>query len=192
MRETPEASLAFERYYDLHEDRTLALLAQTMHREITAQQNSQGSTKLIPTEATLLSRLKKWSTEHRWQERVIERDKAQAERERKKRAKALEAMNERHAQIGVTQQVRAIEQIKALIEAKAFGSVAAVQLLKLSTDLERVARGASTEQIAVTGKDGGPIEMKRDTEDLSEEDLQLVVGLAAQLKERKEQDGDHS
>jgi hypothetical protein len=39
----------------------------------------------------------------------------------------------------------AAQQIERLIEAKKFGSQASVQLLKLSTDLERLARGEPTE-----------------------------------------------
>jgi hypothetical protein len=148
MRETPEASLAFEQYYDLGEDRSLALLAQKKRQEIIAE--NQDATRKIPTEAALLTNLKKWSSEHKWQERVIARDRASAERERRKRDKAIEAMNERHAMIGTTQQAKAIKQIEALIEAKSFGSMAAVQLLKMATDLERLARGAPTEEISVT------------------------------------------
>lgn len=158
MKETPDAALAFERYYDEGEDRSLAKLAKKMHQEILEKQVSQGYTKRSPTVATVLAQLKRWSTEHGWQEKVIARDRKRAENERKKRDKAIEDMNLRHAQIGVTQQLKAIEQIKALIDAKAFGSMAAVQLLKLSTDIERLARGTPTEQVALTGKDGWPIE----------------------------------
>src|SRR5215469_2051034 len=139
MRESPEAARAFEQYYDLGEDRTLLLLAQKRLQVI--QKKNQEATKRLPTEAALLTVVKRWSSDHKWQERIIARDKTEAEKARKKRDKAIEAMNERHALIATTQQARAIEQIKALIEAKAFGSVAAVQLLRLATDLERLARG---------------------------------------------------
>ena len=40
-----------------------------------------------------------------------------------------------------------------------FGAAATVQLLKFATDIERIARGAATEQLALTGKDGGKVEM---------------------------------
>ena len=33
------------------------------------------------------------------------------------------------------------------------------QLLKIATDLQRLAIGSATQQIALTGKDGGPVEM---------------------------------
>lgn len=147
MRETPQAAAAFEQYYDL-EDRTLENLAQQLY---------QKQSKPIPTLATHLSRLKKWSAAHGWQERVIARGQEEAARLRKKKDKKIEAMNERHAMIGTTQQKRAIEQIQRLIDAQKFGSQASVQLLKLATDLERLALGAATERSEITGQDGTPL-----------------------------------
>jgi len=64
-------------------------------------------------------------------------------------------MNECHAKMAMEQQEQAVNQIKALIEAKSFGSLASVQLLKFATDLERLARGLPTERteqsISATG-----------------------------------------
>jgi hypothetical protein len=99
----------------------------------------------------------KWSSQHNWQERVKFYDAERAEVTRAAHDAEIDAMNERHATIGTTQQTRALEQIKALVEAKAFGSMAAVQLLKLATDIERVARGAPTDRQEVTGADGTAI-----------------------------------
>jgi hypothetical protein len=162
MRETPDSALAFERYYDLGEDRTLALLAQKMRQEMIRQQQILRDTKPIPTEATLLSRYKKWSKAHKWQEHVIQRDRAQAEKDRKKRLKAIEQMNDEHSLFGRTQAMQAVRQIKELIDAKKLGAPAAVQLFKYATDLERVARGAATEvaHLQHTGEEGGPIVIK--------------------------------
>jgi hypothetical protein len=157
MRETPEAARAFEEYYDLGEDRTLLLLARKRLQEMITK--NQDTTKKLPTTATILANIKKWSTEHKWQERIVVRDRAQAEKERKKRLKAIQAMNERHALIGTTQQAKSLEQIKVLMESKAFGSMAVVSLLKLALDTERIARGMPTEQVALTDKDGGAIEV---------------------------------
>ncbi len=157
MRETPEAARAFEEYYDLGDDRSLLLLAEARHQKLQAL--NQGDTKKTPTAATLLRHFKEWSVEHKWQERIIARDRAQAEKERKKRLKAIQQMNDRHALIGTTQQAKALEQIKTLMDAKAFGSMAVVNLLKLALDTERLARGMPTEQMALTDKDGGAIEV---------------------------------
>jgi hypothetical protein len=70
---------------------------------------------------------------------------------------AIEAMNARHIQIALAEQRKAIEQINVLIESKKFGATAAVQLLRLAVDLERMARGAAVQRLEVSGKDGGPI-----------------------------------
>lgn len=155
MKETSIAFRAFERYYDLGDGRTLEKLAY----QIQADQKQTKSRPKEQTIPTILAQLKKWSVAHGWQDRIIERDRAEAEKEREKRNKAIQAMNERHALIGTTQQARAIEQIKTLIDAKSFGSMAAVQLLKLAIETERLARGVPTEQVAVTGKDGEPVDV---------------------------------
>jgi len=156
MRETPESALSFEHYYSLGEDRTLLLLAQRTREDLIKK--NQEDTKPIPTEATLLSRYKKWSTEHKWQERIIVRDRQKAEEKRKKLEKEIDAMNDRQAMIGTTQQARAIKQIEALIAAEKFGALASVTLLKLALEAEREARGASISKIELTGAGGGPIE----------------------------------
>jgi hypothetical protein len=142
MRETADAVVAFEQYYDM-EDRSLEKLAQLMHQK-QSDRNPM----------TILAQLKRWSASHGWQKRCIDREMAQAEKERQKRQKEIEAMNSRHAMIGTTQQAKAMKQIEALIEAKKFGSQAVVQLLKLGLDIERLARGDATDRQEITGKDG--------------------------------------
>ncbi len=143
-QETPEAAAGYAEYAAMGQGRSLEGLVQQR-----VQNGSKASRRLAT--------IKEWSSKYNWQERIKLYDAAQIERERVKRQKAIDAMNDRHAMIGTTQQAKAIEQIKALIEAKSFGSMAAVQLLKLATDLERVARGAPTERSEVTGQDGEPL-----------------------------------
>lgn len=145
MRETPKALDAFNEYCLLGPTRSLRKLAEKL---------DQTNSKPIASEATIML----WSTQHNWQERVKEYDNARADERRIKREAEIEKMNERHAMIGTTQQAKAIKQIEALIDAKAFGSMAAVQLLKLATDLERLARGAPTERSEQTGLDGEPLQ----------------------------------
>jgi hypothetical protein len=156
VRESPEAANAFEAYYDLGDERSLLLLAQMQRQVLSARY--QGSTRAVPSEGTLLSKFKGWSTSHKWQERVIERDRQKAEAKRKRQEETVHAMNERQALIGTTQQSTAIKLIAELGKKQEFKPRDAIQLLKLAIDVERVARGAATEQIALTGKDGGPIE----------------------------------
>ena len=137
MRETPKAAKAFEEYCAMGDERSLRALEDKI--------------------GTKLSQLGTWSREHKWQERVKVYDAAQVEQERKKREREIAKMNERHAMIGTTQQAKAIQQIQELINAKKFGSQASVQLLKLATDLERLARGLPTERKELTGADGEPL-----------------------------------
>lgn len=132
MRETPLAAAAFQEYCALGPGRSLRKLAES-------KQKYNKSVSL----------LMRWSADHQWQERVKHYDAERIEEQRQKREAEIEAMNERHALIGISQQAKAIKQIEDLIAAKSFGSMAAVQLLKLATDLERVARGVETDRTEV-------------------------------------------
>ena len=138
MHESPKAKAAFAEYCAMGRERSLR--------------------KLGDKRGTKLAQLGIWSSEHNWQERVAKYDIERIEEKHRKQEDELERMNERHAQIGVTQQAKAIKQIDALITAQKFGSQASVQLLKLATDVERLARGAATERSEITGKDCNPIE----------------------------------
>lgn len=137
MRETPQAAAAYEEYCTLGLDRSLRKLAES-------QQKYSKSIAL----------LMRWSVDHNWQERVKQYDKERIDERRRKHDAALEKMNEEHALLGRTQALRAVKQIEELIKAQKFGSQATVQLFKVSTDLERLARGAATERQELTGKDG--------------------------------------
>ncbi len=160
MRETPPAAQAFEDYYDLGGERDLLQLARNKRQELERQY--QDSTKTVPSEATLLSRFKGWSTEHKWQERIIERDRQRAEAKRKKREAEIDKMDERQAAIGTTQQATAIKLIQGLIKENEFNAHNAIQLLKLAINVERVARGAPTDHRREehVGEGGGPIEFE--------------------------------
>jgi hypothetical protein len=150
-KESTKAAEAYIAYCALGSGRSLAKLAKVLGK-------SEG----------YATQLERWSAAHNWQERVRKYDQAQLEElerkaaeeaseKRKKREAEIESMNARHAQIGVTQQLKALEQIKHLIDTDEFGAIASVNLLKLATDLERIARGENPNKIELTGKDGGPI-----------------------------------
>lgn len=130
MDETPKAAAAYAEYEAMGVSRSLAKLAE----------QHQQYAKSIPL-------LKRWSSEHHWQERVKAFDLAQIEAKRLERERQIELMNERHAQIGVTLQAKALKQIEALIQAGKFGSQATVMALKLALDSERLARGDVTERV---------------------------------------------
>ncbi len=135
MRETPKAAAAFLKFCELG---------------IKDKRSLSRMTEVYPQYAKSLPLLKRWSAAHNWQERVKAYDREVSEEKRRKRDAEIEQMNERHALIGTTQQERALAQIERLIEARRFGSQASVQLLKLATDVERLARGAPTEHIEQT------------------------------------------
>src|SRR5205809_5419124 len=78
-------------------------------------------------------------TAYRWLQEPLFKKEYEAAKQttyHQKLEDAIEAMNARHIQIALAEQRKAIEQINVLIEAKKFGAVACVQLLRLSVDLE--------------------------------------------------------
>lgn len=139
-QETPKATSAFREYCALGEARSLAKLAQMLGKS-----------------GGYVGQLERWSSAYGWVERAKLYDAERAQEKQRKRDAALEEMNERHISFAIQQQERAIKQIETLINAKSFGSQATVQLLKLATDLERLARGAPTERSELTGKDGAEL-----------------------------------
>ena len=141
--ESSKARLFCDAYLGMGEDRSLLKLSKMEVDGITVG----------------LRWLKAWSTTFDWQGRARAHDAEQLEKKRRARELQVEQMNDRHAQIGITQQKNALEQIQRLITMGDFGAAATVQLLKFATDIERIARGAATEQLALTGKDGGKVEM---------------------------------
>lgn len=184
MKETARARAAFERYCSLGLSRTFVELRAALLEE-------WGSAGL---DVPAMNTIEIWSAKHNWQARVVEYESKQAEkariaeakeaeRKRKKREKELEDMNERHALLGVTQQQKAIEQINALIKARKFGSQAVVTLLKLATDLERIARGANTEasRVEVAGDAERPLVIKTVWD-------RAILELAKDLEEEGESD----
>jgi hypothetical protein len=68
-------------------------------------------------------------------------------------------MDKEHALWGKEQALKAMAIIEEINAVNKFTSQAAVQLFKYATDLQRIAMGSATEQIALTGKDGGAMEM---------------------------------
>jgi len=128
--ETGRAITAFAAYCALGSSRSLVKLAETYGKS-----------------TAYVRQLERWSSKSKWVERATAYDQEQAETKLSQQETARQDMDERHATIAVEQQEQAVNQIKALIEAKSFGSLASVQLLKFATDLERLARGLPTERV---------------------------------------------
>lgn len=91
----------------------------------------------VPTQR----QLERWSSRLTWQVRVKEYDATRAEERRIAREALKEQTNDAHFKLGDQAAIIAVEQINRLIEAEKFGSQASVQLLKLATDLQRLALG---------------------------------------------------
>jgi hypothetical protein len=130
MRETAKAAAAYRQYEAMGDERSLAKLALQYGK---------------PT--SYVRQLQRWSSAFHWQERVKKYEDRLGEEKRKKRQRELEKMDEEHASFGRTQALWAIDQIKRLMDAQAFGASASVSLFKAATDLERLARGAATNRI---------------------------------------------
>jgi hypothetical protein len=154
----------------------------------------QNSTKYIPNSdkrfKPSISTIKKWSSTYEWQKRVLKWDQDQFEARQRKREAEREKMDERHAQIGVSQQMRAIQRIEQLMKADNFNAQATVQLLDLATKLERIARGGATERKEVSGPAGGAIPIKDEAEPmdlsaLSDEELDQLQMIHRKLKEQR-------
>lgn len=129
-RETPRAAAAYNVYAAMGVGRSIAKL----HREL---QNNPDWHSAVPT----LRRMEEWSSSHRWQERVKAYDAERIEEQRQAKEAIKEQTNAEHYSIGMAATQVAVEQINRLIEKEKFGSQAAVQLLKLATDLQRLALG---------------------------------------------------
>lgn len=149
QEETAYALATFEAYCSLGADRSLVKLREHLR---------QTGTKRVPS----LTTLKDWSRAFKWQERVKKYEIEEAEREHKSRLQEVKAMNKRHALLAVNAQKQMVEQIRRLIAARKFGSQATVALLKLATDLERLARGEATQQskVEIAGDAERPLAIK--------------------------------
>jgi hypothetical protein len=139
-KETGKAKKALEEYLLLGPGRSLAKLAKAMGKA-----------------DSYVALLERWSTAHSWQEKAKEYDKEQAAARRAEIEEARREMDREHAKWGHEQALLAIKTIQGLIGEGKYNPAAANQLFKIATGLQRLALGSSTEQIALTGKDGDPL-----------------------------------
>lgn len=136
-QESTRAAAYFEEYAAMGPERSLEKLAKQLYET----QEDERNTK----ETTWLRKLKEFSIQHNWQERIKERDREVAREKRRKYEEERQRMNDEHALLGRTHALRAAKMIQELSEQGRMSSTAAVTLLKIATDLERLARGAETE-----------------------------------------------
>lgn len=146
-KESSKAKAAYYIYESLGLDRSISKVAQQMGHPYPGYERH----------------LEEWSRLYGWVERARKWDDEQLERKRIERQKQIDEMNKRHIKLAIKQQENAIEVIERLKSIKGrggLGSIAAVNLLKLAIDLERLANDAATEQIALTGnKNADPVDI---------------------------------
>lgn len=153
--ESNKALEAFNEYCMQGTDRSLEKLHAQYAKRAEDARREQGKKSYVPS----LSTLKNWSSTHAWQDRVKAYDEQVLKDRRRKHEAELEKMNARHAQIGLSMQLEMVKEINRALKAGEFDTRSAVSLLKLATDLERLALGAATTIEQHQGPDGKPIEI---------------------------------
>jgi len=197
--ETTRSLYALELYKQQGYTRSLRRLAEQLVEErLRAEQERLLASGVFPPQVTdekrekLISSSHKqigiWSSAYGWQEQVRSYDKEQLEEKKRKRDAEIEKMNENHATLGSGMAIKAAQQITDLIKEKRFGATAAVMLFKEASSLERVARGAATEQIAMENIPGLSESVTHnkltiDLEKLSNEQLIALERVLAEVEE---------
>lgn len=181
LKERPRQAAAFLAYCEMGPMRSLEKLAKRLKEEALLQ---PGALKVT------LATLEKWSSKHSWVERVKLYDAARAEEKRVKRDAEREKMDDQHAILGSGMAMKAIRQIDELIKKGNFGAIASVNLLKISTDLERIARGVPNQQIDLQVSPGDTSYLRNvvslDLSKLSNEQLlqlETVIGATSEQSE---------
>lgn len=136
-RSQQQAEAAFVEYCALGPLRSLDRLI-----EVLAEKWGQSGAGRGPA----MNTVKRWSARYDWQRRVQEYDRQRAREEEALRRQEIEEMNRRHIALALENQRRAVLVIERLIQQGKLNAWAAVNLLKQSVDLERLARGAVTER----------------------------------------------
>ena len=100
--------------------------------------------------------LERWSSRWDWVFRCQQYDIDQEQQRRKEHEKEIQEARDRHVRIAQLMLQKFYERIQTL-DAEAISPAVMVQLAKVGSDLELRALG-DTEQLVVTGADGGPIQ----------------------------------
>lgn len=154
MRETTRHRHAFDAYFQLGPERSLARLH--AHLEMDGR-------------APTLRTLEEWSRVLRWQERIDAIERAAAAADDTARVSALREMRERHAREGVLLQQRGAEFL-ARRDIAEFTPETAIRALAEGVRIERLARGEITERTGTTGQPGEPR-----LEGISDDELHGIV-----------------
>jgi hypothetical protein len=139
VKESPQALRAFSDYLAQTPPRSLDRLVEEYQRR----------TEGVPTRQ--LSRLKEWSTQHHWQERVLEHERQIAQEAAKK-------ARQQRLQVARAARGKGVEAL-ALLAPPDLARLpsALVRLLEYADACERKDMGEPDQRVALEGKDGAPI-----------------------------------
>jgi hypothetical protein len=179
MRETNKSLALYEQYANMGSGRSLAKLCE-----------------LIGKEASYVRYLEKLSSEHGWQTRIRQYDAALIEEvaqkikaEQKEKLAKFEAekwrMDVEHALLGRTYAIKAAKQIADLMDVHKMGAMPTVQLFKIATDLERLARGADTASTRIQTNEpaAGPNTIAFNLTKLTADQLDRLEAVASELED---------
>lgn len=162
LQETPKAAAAYAQYEALP-DRSMAKLAESLYGKSTVN----------------IRQLEKWSSQYQWQQRVQaydathrEREKQQREadeairRKRKlerdiRRESARDRMDDERSEVFRSEWAKLLKTINDKISGGDMkGLVALGSLLNRALDEERLSLGSPTQMTALTGMDGGALQVQ--------------------------------
>jgi hypothetical protein len=160
MKESAAALRAFSDYLAQTPPRSLERLAEAYQRR----------TEGVPP-TRQLSRLKEWSQQHCWQERVLEHERALAEEAA--REDAQRRKQAREARLGIAAQVMS-EAYRQFMDRAREGRLtpyAALQALALAFETQRKDLGESDQRVEVAGAGGEALTVRVIYEDATSECL---------------------
>ena len=138
MSETTRHRQAFERYWRLGATRSIERLRAALA--------SEGS---APTVRTLYE----WSRRYRWQDRIVQQERAAREADDEARIAAVREMQTRHAREALLLQQKGTEWLMGLEPGMATAD-AAIRAIGEGIRLERLVQGEPTERTEVSGRTG--------------------------------------
>lgn len=145
----------FEPWERLPHESTAALAAFVAYRDMGARRSVRAVGQELHKSRSLIGR---WSVRHGWVQRAAEWD-AHVDREAAiDQLAAVKDMRRRHASLASVALARAAERLREMKPGE-LSPRDVVAFLREAVAVERVARGEPSTIAAVTGRDGGPVEV---------------------------------
>ena len=123
-----------------------------------------------------------WKFKYNWEARADAHDAELAEKDRQRRVREIEAMNDRHAALALGLQNQVIHRLNSLAESKTPLQLTGAQMAIMSdraTTIERRARGQPTEILKTEESQGGtPLDLSK----LTDEELEVFEKLTMKAR----------